>query len=83
MTTEQKQLYVAIATVIFDVLMILSGATFAAQYSEYLLIGASIVSSIALSFLGVKLNAVVKDQKAAAAFNAAAQQAEEDELGQS
>lgn len=82
MTTEQKQLYVAIATVVFNVLMILSGATFAAQYAEYLLVLASIVSSFAMAFLGVKLNGVVNDQKARDEFNRKAQQAEEDELGQ-
>jgi len=82
MTTEQRQLYVAIATVIFDVLMILSSATFAAQYAEYLLVLASIVSSFAMAFLGVKLNGVVTEQKARDAFNLKAQQIEEEELGQ-
>lgn len=81
MTTEQRQLYVAIATAIFNILMLFSGLTFAAQYSEYLLAAASVVSIIAASFLGVKLNGVVTEQKNAAAFNAAAQREEEDELG--
>lgn len=82
MTTEQKQLYVAIATAIFNILMLFSGLTFAAQYSEYLMAAASVVSIIAASFLGVKLDGVVKAQKSADAFNAAAQQAEADELGE-
>lgn len=82
MTTEQKQLYVAIATAIFNILMLFSGLTFAAQYSEYLMAAASVVSIIAASFLGVKLNGVVEAQKSADAFNTAAQQTEEEELGE-
>lgn len=82
MTTEQKQLYVAIATAIFNILMLFSGLTFAAQYSEYLMAAASVVSIIAASFLGVKLNGVVETQKAQKAFNDAAQLAEEEELGE-
>lgn len=82
MTTEQRQLYVAIATALFNILMLISGLTFAAQYSEYLMAAASVVSILAASFLGVKLNGVVQEQKARAAFNAQAQQIEEDELGQ-
>lgn len=82
MTTEQKQLYIAIATAIFNILMLFSGLTFAAQYSEYLMAAASIVSIIAASFLGVKLNGVVQEQKARDAFNRAASQIEADELGE-
>ena len=82
MTTEQRQLYVAIATAIFNILMLFSGLTFAAQYSEYLMAAASVVSIIAASFLGVKLNGVVAEQKARDAFNLKAQQIEEEELGQ-
>lgn len=82
MTTEQRQLYVAIATAVFNILMLFSGLTFAAQYSEYLMAAASVVSIIAASFLGVKLNGVVNEQKARDAFNLKAQQAEEDELGE-
>lgn len=81
MTTEQKQLYVAIATALFNILMLFSGLTFAAQYAEYLMAAASIVSIIAASFLGVKLNGVVQEQKSRDAFNRAASQAEEDDLG--
>ena len=82
MTTEQRQLYVAIATAIFNILMLFSGLTFAAQYSEYLMAAASVVSIIAASFLGIQLNGVVKDQKARDAFNLKAQKIEEEELGQ-
>lgn len=82
MTTEQRQLYVAIATAIFNILMLFSGLTFAAQYSEYLMAAASVVSIISASFLGVKLNGVVTEQKARDAFNLKAQQIEEEELGQ-
>jgi len=71
MTDEKKQLYVSIATALFNTLLLLSGATFAKQYAEILLALASTVSICAFSFLGVKINRVIDEQARAEKFNAA------------
>jgi hypothetical protein len=55
MTIEEKQFWTAVATAVFNVVMLASGLTFAQQYQEILLFAGGVVSIIAASFLGVTL----------------------------
>ena len=64
MSTEEKQFWTAIATVVFDLAMILPSFTFAAEYREVLLALATVVSILSSSFLGIKLQAPARAAKA-------------------
>jgi hypothetical protein len=64
MSTEEKQFWTAVATAIFDIALVLPAFTFAAEYKEVLLAVAVVVSILASSFLGVKLQAPAKAAKA-------------------
>lgn len=55
MTDEEKRFWVAVATAVFDTLMLVSGATFLAEYREAVLLAAGVVSILASAFLGVQL----------------------------